>query len=104
MEQEGKVTVKYEPRVLAAGCFIEWLGVTGQVPRIEWMNDSVYYDTNNMVFDRERNKTRPENSNFYYTKTVITTNKVSPHYFLFGDFQAELGAREDGVIVWRKRR
>lgn len=72
-------------------------------PKVQWMNDAVYYSTNSMVWDDERNKTRPTNSVFYYTKTVITTNKVESFYFRFGDSQVELGAREDGVIVWRKR-
>lgn len=72
-------------------------------PKIHWMNDAIYYSTNSMVWDEERNKTLPTNSVWFYTKTVINTNKVEPWYFRFGDKQAELGAREDGVIVWRYR-
>jgi len=84
-----------------------WFGVMAQPqkpsPKIQWMNDAVYYSTNSMVWDDERNKTRSTNSAFFYTKTVITTNKVRPWYFISGDRQVELGTREDGAVVWRHR-
>jgi hypothetical protein len=84
-----------------------WFGVMAQPqkqsPKVQWMNDAVYYSTNSMVWDDERNKTLPTNSAFFYTKTVITTNKVTPFYFPAGDRQVELGTREDGVVVWRHR-
>lgn len=71
--------------------------------KIQWMNDSNYHTTNSTGLDYERNKTLPTNSAWFYTKTIITTNKVEPLYFRFGDRLAELGARNDGVIVWRYR-
>lgn len=73
------------------------------LPKIAWMNESVYYTTNSMVYDVDRNKTNPPNSVLTYVKTVVETNKVKPFYFWFGDKAVELGAREDGVIVWRNR-
>lgn len=86
---------------------VTWFCVMAQPqkpsPKIQWMNDATFYTTNSMVWDDERNKTNPQPSNFYYTKTVISTNKVEPWYFRFGDRPAELGARDDGVIVWRYR-
>jgi hypothetical protein len=91
----------------AAVAWSAWFGVMAQPqkpsPKIQWMNDAVYYSTNSMVWDVERNKTLPTNSAFFYTKTVVTTNKVTPFYFLAGDRQVELGTREDGVVVWRHR-
>lgn len=65
------------------------------------MNDAVYYYTNDSVWDGERNKQLPTNTYWHYTKTVIETNKVRPFYFRSGDRPVELGARDDGVIVWR---
>ena len=67
--------------------------------RVEWMNDAVLISTNT-VLDGERNKTNGT-SIFFYTKTVIVTNRVDPFYFRAGDKSIELGAREDGVMVWR---
>jgi hypothetical protein len=90
---------------VAAVAWSAWFGVMAKPqkpsPKIQWMNDAVYYYTNSMVWDQELNKTNPQLSSFYYTKTVITTNKVKPFYFLAGDRQVELGTREDGVVVWR---
>ena len=84
-----------------------WFGVMAQPqkppPKVQWMNDAVYYSTNSMIWDDERNKTLPTNSVWFYTKTVITTNKVAPFYLLAGDRQVELGTREDGIVVWRHR-
>ncbi len=91
----------------AAVAWSAWFGVMAQPqkpsPKIQWMNDAVYYYTNSMMWDEERNKTRPTNSVWFYTKAVISTNKVKPFYFLAGDLQVELGTREDGVVVWRHR-
>lgn len=86
---------------------VTWFCVMAQPqkssPKIQWMNDAIYYHTNHWAYDEERNKTNSQPSNFYFTKTVISTNKTTPFYFRFGDRDAELGAREDGVIVWRYR-
>lgn len=91
---------------IAALAAVTWFCVFGQPalnpPKIKWMNDAVCYRTNS-VWDDDRNKTNPQPSNFFYTKEVITTNKVDPWYFRFGDRAVELGAREDGVVVWRNR-
>jgi hypothetical protein len=72
--------------------------------KIEWQSDAVTYHTNTWVYDEERNKTNPQPSNFFYTKTVITTNKAMYWSTYFGDRAVELGAREDGVIVWRNQK
>lgn len=69
--------------------------------KVFWMNDEVYYYTNSWVYDEERNKTNPQPSNFFYTKEVITTNKVTPIHFCIRGSLVEIGARDDGVIVWR---
>lgn len=66
-----------------------------------WQSDGVYYTTNNFVWDDERNKTNTSQL-FYYTKTVITTNKQPYWPIRYGDSDAELGLREDGMVVWRK--
>jgi len=66
-----------------------------------WMNDGVYYRTNDMVLDADRNKTNTSEE-FVYTKTVITTNKVDPVWFRVGTLITELGFRSDGTVVWRK--
>lgn len=84
---------------LAVAAFV--IAASRPSPKTQWMNDAVYYDTNSMVWDDERNKTLPTNATFFYTKTVVTTNKATPFYFRFGDRPAELGARGDGVVVWR---
>lgn len=68
--------------------------------KVEWMNDAVILRTNTMAWDEERNKGLT-NSPFFYTKTVIETNRVKPVHFLFGDRGVEFGVREDGVVVWR---
>ena len=85
-----------------------WLCVMAQPQKptlkIEWQSDAVTYRTNTWVYDEERNKTNPQPSSFYYTKTVITTNKAEYWPTHIGDKIVELGAREDGVIVWRERK
>lgn len=78
-------------------------GGKDRVNRINWFNDGVYFTTNH-VADVERNKALPPLSSFYYFKEQITTNKVSPFYFRVGDKDVELGAREDGTVVWREAR
>lgn len=89
---------------LAVGALLGVMAQPQKPPqKIQWMNDSVYYETNSWAWDEERNKTNPQPSNFYYTKTIITTNRVRPWHFRFGDREVELGAREDGIILWRNR-
>jgi len=84
-----------------------WLCVTAnpQKPdlKIEWQFEVVTYETNNWVWDEERNKTN-DLPGIYYVRTVITTNKVDYCPTRFGDRIVDLGAREDGVIVWRNRK
>lgn len=71
-------------------------------PKIEWLNNAVYYATNN-VWDDERNLTN-KTKWVIYTKDVITTNKVASFYVWVGGRHIELGFRNDGVIVWRNRK
>lgn len=70
---------------------------------VEWQFDAVSYSTNHFAYDEERNKTNNVGGSdySYYVKTVVRTNKASSCGFRFGDRDVELGAREDGVIVWR---
>lgn len=73
----------------------------------DWFNDGVYCWTNTTyIIDEEANKNRPDVSTWLYGRQVSTviTNKVYPTYFHAGDRDVELGARSDGVIVWRERR
>jgi hypothetical protein len=77
--------------------------ISREPDKIEWVNDAVYYQTN-QIWDEERNANRPTNQYgfyYYYTKDVTSTNKVSPWYFTAGDRKVELGFRSDGVMVWR---
>lgn len=70
--------------------------------RIQWFDDAVYYTTNSMVPDREKNKTLATNSIFYYYKDEITTNKGTWFHLFMGENRlVEFGGREDGVVVWR---
>ena len=72
-------------------------------PKISWMNDAVYYTTN-LVMDRERmSKVTNRPTILFYTKDVVSTNKVGPWYFGKGDRQVEIGFRDDGMVIWRYR-
>lgn len=66
-----------------------------------WQSEAVSYSTNSWVWDEERNKTNTSQL-FYYTKTVVETNRVPYWPTHGGDGKFELGLREDGVVVWRK--
>ena len=69
--------------------------------KVHWHSEGVYYHTNNWVWDDERNTTNPQPTNFFYTKTVITTNRAEGFYFRAHDRSVDIGFREDGVVVWR---
>jgi len=78
------------------------------IPKVEWMNDAIYYTTN-QVFDEERtlearNPRSVTLEYVAYSKDVITTNNVWPSVFPKGNDRIELGFRSDGVIVWRNRK
>lgn len=70
--------------------------------KVDWMNDAVFYSTNNYMYDEERNKTN-DNPALIYNKTVVTTNKPSPFYFLARDRRVELGmlSRRAIVLAWQ---
>jgi len=66
---------------------------------IDWGSEAVYYYTNT-VMDDEANKTNTSQL-FVFMKTVTNTNRASNAIFYFKDRLCELGARSDGVVVWR---
>lgn len=69
--------------------------------KVEWANDAVVLSTNNWVYDEERNATNTSGL-FWYTKSVISTNRINPWFFNAGQGKVEIGFRSDGVVVWRK--
>lgn len=97
-------------RIAIAACalsLVAWFCALAQPKpepaKVLWMNDSLVIKTN-IVDDTDRMKTNNGPSTIWFMKQVVVTNKVDPWVFRFGDKRVELGARADGVIVWREEK